>query len=83
MSVRRWIEADQVGLAVHFDEEPSPEEIAVFENLCRWLAADPERIRLVLPNADTIKITRAEADDPGDRQLERIESLRRRAGMDQ
>lgn len=78
-AVRRFIEADGVGIAVHFDAEPSAEAVGAFEDLCRWLAANPERIRAVIPNAATYKLSEAEAAESGDRQLERIERLRRRA----
>lgn len=81
--VRRWIEADGIGLAVHFDAEPTDEEVAVFEDLARWIAANPERIRAVIRNPDTHRLTAEEAAESGDRQLKRIETLRRRAGLDQ
>jgi hypothetical protein len=81
--VRRWIEADGIGLAVHFDAERTEEEVAVFEDLARWIAANPERIRAVIHDPHPTKLTEAEAAESGDRQLKRIESLRRRAGMDQ
>lgn len=80
MAIRRWIEADGIGIAVHFEEEPTPEAIAVFEALCRHLAAHPEALRAQF-GKPVAKLTDVEAAEPGDRQLERIEDLRRRAGL--
>lgn len=81
MSVRRWIEADGMGIAVHFDEEPTPETIAVFEDLCRWLAAHPESLRARF-GGPVAKLTEAEAAEDGAHQLVRIEQLRRQAGLE-
>lgn len=81
--VRRWIEADGIGLAVHFDQDPTAEEVAVFEDLARWIAANPERMSAIIRDPVTHQLTEAEAAESGDRQLKRIESLRRRAGLDQ
>ncbi|MCI0583395.1 MAG: hypothetical protein L0227_11020 [Chloroflexi bacterium] len=79
MTRRVWVEADGIGIAVHFDDDPDPEAIAVFEELCRWIAAHPETLRATFGPA---KITPEEAAESGERQLERIESLRRRAGLE-
>jgi hypothetical protein len=77
--VRRWIEAAGIGIAVHFEEEPSPETIAAFEDLARWIAAHPESLRASF--GEPVQLTEAEAAEAGDRQL-RIERLRRRAGLE-
>lgn len=74
--MRRLIEADGVGIAVHFDEEPTAEEVAAFEELARWVAANPERIRALIPNARKVQLTEAEASEPADAQLRRISRLR-------
>lgn len=81
MTVHRWIEADGIGIMVAFDdEEPGPEAVAVFEDLCRYFAAHPEALKERF-GPPVAKLTEEEAAEPGDRQMARIEDLRRRAGL--
>jgi hypothetical protein len=81
MTIHRWVEADGIGLMVAFDEEPTPEAIAVFEDLARHIAAHPETLRRA-GLTPVVRLTEDEAAEPGDRQMARIVELRRKAGLD-
>lgn len=87
MSPHVWIQDDEddpeIGLMVKFDEEPTPEAIAVFEELARWIRQENRAGRPVFKGWQSHQLTEAEAAEPGDRQMARIESLRRRVGLDQ
>lgn len=77
MTVHRWVEADGIGLMVAFDEEPTPEAIAVFEDVARFIAANPHTLR-----HPAARLTEEEAAEDGERQMARILELRRRARLD-
>lgn len=87
MSPHVWVQDDEddpeIGLMVNFDEEPTPESIEVFKELARWIRDEHRAGRDVFKGQPTVRLTEAEAAEPGDIQMARIQRLRRRAGLDQ